>query len=310
VPRALCRRSVGLSRFALLSVLTLSLPFVARTDSLPADKAAPVPLQLDVGPGRADTYMAFGDSITDGKGSSDTLGYRVRLQRRLEAHFGVATVVNEGVPGTRTGRGLERIGEALAEHRPAYTLILYGTNDWNKAACKHDDDCPTVENLTAIVRAVRAAGSLPVLGTIIPANPAPAYSVKNPPSRNAWIDQTNTSLRLMAQNEGVLVADLHAAFMAYGDLVPLFSDHVHPSDLGYEVIATEFLRVITDNTTMTAAPIVAPTSASAAPKHMASPDSRSRADVIAARCIRDASDGRLRFIPRFIQAKTSHRQTR
>jgi lysophospholipase L1-like esterase len=254
MPRAISRLAVGPVRFVLLSALTLALPFVARTGGLPPESpngreaarvSERIPHQVDVGPIRANTYMAFGDSITDGKGSSDTLGYLVRLQKRLAARFGTASVVNEGVPGTRTGRGLERIGAALATHRPAYTLILYGTNDWNKSPCKHDQGCPTVANLTAIVRAVRASGSLPVLGTIIPANPDPAYSAKSPPARNAWIDRTNASLRLMAQNEGVRVADLHAAFMARGDLAPLFSDHVHPSDMGYEVIATEFLRAIT-----------------------------------------------------------------
>jgi lysophospholipase L1-like esterase len=232
---------------------------VAPSVNVPANEPVQVPLQLDIGSNRPNVYMAFGDSITDGTGSSDTFGYRKRLQKRLVAHFAAAAVENEGVPATRTDDGLKRIGAALGRQRPAYTLILYGTNDWNDAACKKDNGCPTVDNLTAIVRAVRAARSLPVLGTIIPANPA--YPVQNPPSRNAWVDQTNRSLRLMAQSEGVLVADLHAAFMARGDLVSLFADHVHPNDAGYEVLATELLRAITGDITTTVVPVATPSPA-------------------------------------------------
>jgi lysophospholipase L1-like esterase len=227
---------------------------VAPGVNVPTTEPVLVPLQLDIGSNHPNVYMAFGDSITDGLGSGDGLGYREKLQRGLVAHFGVGTVVNEGISGTRSGKArpndaLARIDSALAAHRPAYTLILYGTNDWNDATCKYDENCQTVENLRAIVRAVRAAGSLPVLGTILPSDPA--YPVENPPARNAWIDRTNQSLRVMAQSEGVVVADLYAVFMAQSDLAALFWDHVHPNDVGYELIANGFLRAITGDVTAT-----------------------------------------------------------
>ena len=229
---------------------------VAPRVNVPTTEPVLVPLQLDIGSNHPNVYMAFGDSITDGLGSGDGLGYREKLQRGLVAHFGVGTVVNEGIGGTRSGKArpndaLTRIDSALAAHRPAYTLTLYGTNDWNDATCKWgNEDCQTVAHLRDIARAVRGAGSLPVLATIIPCNPAYAADYC-PPERNVWVDQTNQSLRLMAQSEGVVVADLYAAFMSQPDLVALFSDHVHPNDTGYRLVADGFLRAVTGDVTAT-----------------------------------------------------------
>jgi acyl-CoA thioesterase-1 len=244
----------------------------SRNVNVPATEPVFVPLQLDIGSNRPSVYMAFGDSITDGTGSSDGLGYRKKLQAGLMNYFGAGTVENEGIPGTRSGLarptdGLARIGAALAAHRPAYTLVLYGTNDWNDATCKWSNaDCQTVEHLRDIVRAVRAAGSLPVLATIIPCNPAYAADYC-PPERNAWLDQTNKSLRTMAQSENVLVADLYTAFLAQPSLVALLSDHVHPNDVGYGIVADGFLRAVTgDATATTPAASVAPSSLSASPE--------------------------------------------
>jgi lysophospholipase L1-like esterase len=218
--------------------------------NVPVTEPVLVPLQLDIGSNRPNVYMAFGDSITDGTGSSDGLGYRKKLQTGLVGYFSAGAVENEGIPGTRSAKGLARVSDTLAQHRPAYSLVLYGTNDWNDATCKWGNaSCQTVEHLRDIVRAVRASGSLPVLATIIPCNPA--YTSECPAERNDWLDQTNKSLRTMAQGEGVLVADLHAAFMAQPNLVALLSDHVHPNDVGYGIVADGFLRAVTGDASAT-----------------------------------------------------------
>src|SRR6185436_3626271 len=76
---------------------------------------------------RPHTYMAFGDSISGGTGSSDELGYRARLQAALRARFADAVVIDEGKPGADSRRGQRSIAAALERHRPAATLILLGT---------------------------------------------------------------------------------------------------------------------------------------------------------------------------------------
>jgi lysophospholipase L1-like esterase len=209
----------------------------------PAGKDVLVPLTLPIDANKPNTYMGFGDSITVGDGSRDGTGYRQLLENQLKATLGGARVVNQGVEATNTDAGALRIPLSLTRTRPAYTLILYGTNDWNETACKASFACPTVDNLRRIVQSVKGASSLPVLATIIPGNPA--YP-QVPQQRNDWVHATDVEIRSLAREEGALLVDLEAAFLAQGDLTQLFSDHVHPNDRGYQIMAEEFFKAITE----------------------------------------------------------------
>jgi lysophospholipase L1-like esterase len=51
-------------------------------------------------------------------------------------------------------------------------------------------------------------------------------------------------IRELAEDEGALLVDLEAAFLREPDLASLYSDHVHPNDRGYQVMADEFFRAI------------------------------------------------------------------
>jgi lysophospholipase L1-like esterase len=192
---------------------------------------------LRIGGNRPNTYMAFGDSITQGDGSSDGNGYVTPLQQKLRAHFGRGNVINRGGSGTRSTEGVERIARNLGLTSPAYTLILYGTNDW--VQCKGAIPCVTIDSLRTIIGVVHDVRSLPVLGTIIPVNPD-----SNPQARADWVRDMNVLIRGLASDEGAALADLEAAFLRQSDLRSLFSDHVHPNDAGYEVMAEEFFRAI------------------------------------------------------------------
>ena len=135
---------------------------------------------------------------------------------------------------------MERIRRNLIGGRPAYTLILYGTNDWNAPQCQDNPNCEVVPNLRTIVETVKAFDSLPVIGTLIPANPA-----LDPPGRNQWITDVNTLVKSMAASEGAVVADLNAAFLKQPNLPSLYSDHLHPNDTGYQVMAQAWFDAIT-----------------------------------------------------------------
>lgn len=220
-------------------------PFWAQ--SAPASVAVPqtadasLPLVLPIGTNVPNLYMGFGDSITTGEGSSTTDGYKTLLQARLQQHLGApVTIADEGLSGSKSERGAERIGDSLARVRPAYTLILYGTNDWHRLECKTAFPCFTIDSLTAMVRSVKASRSLPVLATILPLNPASAL-----PERNEWVTRMNDLIRPLARQEGAVLVDLHAAFVKTGDLTALFVDQVHPNDRGYGIIADEFFGAIT-----------------------------------------------------------------
>ncbi len=200
-----------------------------------------IPVTLPIGANRPNVYMGFGDSITAGDGSSDGMGYVLRLQRKLQAHFGRATVIKDGFSFGRSNHGAVRLGDSLTV-RPAYTLIHYGTNDWNAGECKFNPPCFTIEALRSMVAAVKGRQGLPVLATIIPANPAHGDFV---PARNAWVEAMNVRIRDLARAEGALLADQEAGFKSAASLPALFSDHVHPNDAGYEIMAQTFFDALT-----------------------------------------------------------------
>jgi lysophospholipase L1-like esterase len=204
-----------------------------------------VPATLATGGNRPRTYMAFGDSITWGDGSNDLTGYRSYLEANLRSYWGGSHgVINEGVPGKTSERGESLMGPALNRHHPAYTLILYGTNDWND--CRSDGGevpCYTIDSLRSMVLQARDSQSFPVLGTIPPVNPD--YVDRSPTERNDWVKRMNEQLRTMAQQQKVPVADIYDAFIKKGAAMPaLFSDDKHPNESGYVLIAQVWLRAI------------------------------------------------------------------
>jgi lysophospholipase L1-like esterase len=229
---------------------------VLRPESLPAyfQAAEPIPVQvpgsgevfypvsLPIGNNNPNVYLGYGDSITDGEGSSDGSGYTVMLENRLGPHLGRAQVQEWGRPGDSSIENAEVATKTLRWFDPAYTLILLGTNDWHDSRCQDLGplDCFTIEALRSIVLDVKNHQSLPILGTLPPVNPALA-----PQGRNDWVDEMNGAIRNLAREQGVAVAEINAMFKAQGSLPALFVDDVHPNDAGYDVIAEAWFDAIT-----------------------------------------------------------------
>jgi len=228
-----------------LNAATLPAYYVS-TSNLPALNVVEgaqmmVPLTLPIDPNRPFIYMGFGDSITEGDGSSSHEGYRHLLADMLRAHFGgAAEVLDESQSGSKSDTGAERIGGSLNRTRPAYTLILYGTNDFVRPECQRDFPCFTIDALRDMIGAARAARSLPILATIPPVQPE-----TNAPDRNGWVGRMDELIKPMAAEQKVPVADVYAAFMREPSLSALFADRLHPNDRGYQIIAGEFFRAIT-----------------------------------------------------------------
>jgi lysophospholipase L1-like esterase len=230
----------------------------ARADTLPAYFTPSPPVSVSVPPAgdlavpavlalgsraRPNVYLAFGDSITWGDGSGNGSGYRDVLRDDLRAYWGKADLINDGQGGSKSPVGQGRLPGDLAVNRPAYVLILYGTNDWNEPACRDAFPCFTVDALRAMVQDARSAGVNPVLGTIPPVNPN--YVDKRAEERNDWVRRMNELVRRMATEERVSLAEVHGDFLKQPSLPPLFADFLHPNDAGYQVIARSFFAAIT-----------------------------------------------------------------
>jgi lysophospholipase L1-like esterase len=210
----------------------------------PAGSLLEIPITLPIGRNSPNVYLAFGDSISAGDGSGDGEGYRFKLALDLGNFWGRADVEDGGVGGSRSDRGAQRVGQVLNNVRPAYTLILYGTNDWNDSHCRGDGfPCYTIDSLRTMIGVARSLQSKPILATIPPVNPI--FVDRLAAERNVWVEEMNVLLQEMAASENTPVADIHAAFMSQPVLSDLFSDHIHPNDDGYDLIADVFFRTIT-----------------------------------------------------------------
>jgi lysophospholipase L1-like esterase len=209
---------------------------------VPGTTQATIGLTLPIGENHPNRYLGIGDSITAGDGSSDGQGYKQKLLQLLGPYFARAEVLTRGREGDSSIETAQVIRRTLRDADPAYALVLLGTNDWNDQTCQHEGPsaCYTIDALRTIVDETKAWHTLPVLATIIPANPR--YSDA---ARDAFNDQTNVMIRALAQQENIICADLSADFKAAGDLTALFDDNVHPNDAGYEVMAQGWFEAIT-----------------------------------------------------------------
>ena len=245
-------------RFSVPSVPNGSQTAAARPEALPAyftpgpplsvsvpssgDVAVPAVLALGAR-AQPNVYLAFGDSITWGEGSSDGSGYSDELEADLRAFWGKAGVTKDGAPGTKSNKGESRMGQSLNTYRPAYVLILYGTNDWNDPECRDATACYTVEALRSMVLQTRDAGAFPVVGTIPPVNPS--YADRDAAARNDWVRSMNDLVRAMAKQQGAPIADVHAEFLKQASLPPFYADLLHPNDAGFQLISRAFFGAIT-----------------------------------------------------------------
>ena len=167
--------------------------------------------------------LCMGDSITQGRAEFVSVSYPIRLNRNT----GAATI-NAGVGGVTASYSLRVIDSLLAQHHPSYVLLLYGTNDINDPGKSMRDVAYVV--LQASLRA-RAAGAIPVIGTIPP-------MVGRRAGEMSKVRTYNSYLRSYAAAYGIRLADVQAAF---GSGAGLFvSDGFHPNDAGMEIIARTF----------------------------------------------------------------------
>ena len=74
--------------------------------------------------GSNDVIVAFGDSLTVGVGTTTTNSYPSKL-----AELTGVTVINSGISGETTSRGLVRLPKVIKAHNPSLVILLEGGND-------------------------------------------------------------------------------------------------------------------------------------------------------------------------------------
>jgi lysophospholipase L1-like esterase len=185
-------------------------------------------------------FVAFGDSITDGKVSllpliflaePDTYPYKLEQMLRQRFPTQVITVVNEGNSGEKTTEGEDRLPSVLETEQPDVLLLLEGVNAVRELA--------TSIQATALQHMIREAqrrGVDVIIATVMPI------------SDQREKDKPGTTTKILALNEEILeladdfglgpVVDLFALFQANPHLLGV--DGLHPTAEGQTRIAEAF----------------------------------------------------------------------
>jgi acyl-CoA thioesterase-1 len=116
--------------------------------------------------------LVLGDSLSSAHHIAVDSGWVHLLETRLRDANNPRPVVNASISGETTSGGRARLPKLLADHQPALVVLELGANDGLRGL-------PIAEirdNLTAMIRAIRASGaSVVLLGIELPLNYGPQY---------------------------------------------------------------------------------------------------------------------------------------
>jgi lysophospholipase L1-like esterase len=155
--------------------------------------------------------LAFGDSLTKGTGGTVNKSYPNILQTTL----GI-TVINEGIPGETSSKGLQRLDKTLKLTTPSLVILCHGGNDILKGLSKEKLE----HNLAQMIELIQSYGAEVMLVGV----PKPSINLSTLPLYE----------RLASQY--MLVSDLKSL----PDLLKqrsMKSDSVHLNDKGYRQLA-------------------------------------------------------------------------
>lgn len=157
------------------------------------------------------SILAFGDSLTDGKGVSRDKSYPAVL-----AQLSGRQVINAGVSGEITADGLIRLEQLLDESTPDLLILLEGGND----ILRNMSRSQTYANLSAMITLAQRRG-IPVL-------------LIGVPEKSLFSSTAPLYRELSEQHEIPLLDDLIARLLKQADLK---SDAVHFNEQGYRAMA-------------------------------------------------------------------------
>lgn len=218
------------------STVTCSVTDAAlRTDSCAFTVTLTPPPQLS-----ATSFMAFGNSITEGKSASGAIltTYTEDLRAMLAAHYTSQTigVLNRGFGGEWAADGANRLPLELDVNHPDALLLEEGVNDLYGGA--PSSVMPMIDALRTMVRQGKTRGIPVFLATLPPEREGGSRASAFP-----TIPEANRQIRLLALSEGVTLVDLYEGFGGNPDPY-IDTDGLHPNELGYQKIAQLFFDAI------------------------------------------------------------------
>lgn len=125
------------------------------------------PLAAQPARGAHRKLLVVGDSLSAEYGLARGAGWVSLLEKRLAEQKADVQVINASISGDTTAGGRSRLPALLKQHRPDVVIVELGGNDALRGLPLGN----TEDNLTAMARAVQAAGAKPLLvGIQVPPN--------------------------------------------------------------------------------------------------------------------------------------------
>jgi lysophospholipase L1-like esterase len=162
--------------------------------------------------------LAFGDSLTYGTGTSRDNAYPAVLERLTGRN-----VINAGVPGETSNRGLLRLANLIDQFQPDLIIICHGAND----ILRKLDLNRTRDNIQQMIDMARQNNSQVILIGV------PEFSL--------FLDTSPIYQSLAEQNKIPLEENSLSNIIGNNALK---SDHVHPNSDGYRVLAKNITSLL------------------------------------------------------------------
>ena len=168
-------------------------------------------------PSQGDDIIMFGDSLVYGVGATQGKNLPALLSKKIKKE-----IHNMGIPGTTSAQGLLRIKSVL-KHNPRVVMVLFGGNDYLQEVPIEE----TFKNIDFIVTLLQEAGAVVVLLGI---------------QGGILSDPYKDEFKKIAKKRGaLLIPSVLEGIFGNNDLM---SDHVHPNDKGYMLLANKILPVL------------------------------------------------------------------
>ena len=162
--------------------------------------------------------LAFGDSLTSGRGAAANAAYPDVLSRLLGNR-----VINAGRAGELSAAGLKRLPSELEAHRPELVILCHGGNDM----LQKQDPAAIARNLDAMIRLAKESGADVILLGV--------------PEPGIFLGTAFFYEELAEQHQIPYDGETIKEILSDGSLK---SDYVHPNAQGYRRLAESVASLI------------------------------------------------------------------
>jgi len=164
------------------------------------------------------TILAFGDSLTYGTGTSRDKAYPAILETLVNHK-----VINAGIPGEVSEKGLIRLPGLIKQYQPGLIIICHGGND----ILRKLDLKKTKTNIQQMIQLAKANNSQVILIGV--------------PEFGLFLQTLPLYQSLAEENHLPIDSDI------LGDILgknKLKSDHIHPNTKGYQILAERIATLL------------------------------------------------------------------